>query len=231
MREAREVGGKPEVLLRKRHASGALATRAYVFPGGRLASADVIPAAQALSPWCPVVAAAERLPDVTPPARALGFWIAALRATFEAVGMLLARHPDGRLWSPSAGDMIRMAAYWRSLHRHETLFVTMMHDLELYLATDLLLYFAHWITPATHPRRFSGRFFMAPMPDDLVAVPEAIDQVWIDPDTALQRYASGDMDMMPVTMSILQTLSRFSSVAVAVEHLRNAPVEMVLPKP
>jgi 8-oxo-dGTP pyrophosphatase MutT (NUDIX family) len=230
MREAREAGGKPEVLLLKRHASEAFAAGAYVLPGGMLEPADVIPAAQALSPLCPAVAAAERLPDVTPPAKALGLWIAALRETFEAVGILLARHPDGRLWSPSPDDVIRLAAQRRSLHRNETLFVTLMHDLELYLATDLLIYFAHWITPEIHPMRFSTRFFLAPVPEDLVAAPAAVDQVWVAPETALQHYASGDMEMMTVTMSILQTLSRFPSVAAAVEHLRDTPVETVLPK-
>jgi hypothetical protein len=38
------------------------------------------------------------------------------------------------------------------------------------------------------------------------------------------------MEMMPVTRRILQTLSRFPLLAVAVEHLRAAPVETILPK-
>ena len=79
-----------------------------------------------------------------------------MRATFEAVGILLARHPDGRLWSPSPGDVIRLAAHRRSLHRNETLFVTMMHDLELYLATDLLLVPSTTVDRAP-PQRYTVR--------------------------------------------------------------------------
>ena len=233
MREAQDATRKPEVLLLKRYASEACAAGAYGFPGGVLEAVDIIPAAQALSPLFPPAAAAERLPDVAQPAHALGFWITAWRKTFAEAGILLARHADGRLWHPSPDDVIRLAAQWRSLRRGETMFVTMMHDLELYLATDLLIYFAHWITPEMCPRRFSTRFFLVHVPEELTAVPdrmEVVEQVWITPEAALQRHTSGEMEMMTVTTKILQTLCSFPSAAAALEHLQETPVTTVLPK-
>jgi 8-oxo-dGTP pyrophosphatase MutT (NUDIX family) len=233
MRAAVETAGKPEVLLLKRHARDAFAAGAHVFPGGMLEAADTIPAAQALSPAFPPAAAAMRLPDVASPAQALAFWIAAVRETFEEAGILLARHVDGRLWLPASADAIRLTAQRRSLHRGETTFVTMMHDLELYLATDLLVYFAHWITPESRPMRFSTRFFLAHVPAELTVLPAQVgvaEHVWLPPETALQRHASGTMEMLTVTTKILQTLSRFPSAAAAVEHLRDVPVDTVLPR-
>jgi 8-oxo-dGTP pyrophosphatase MutT (NUDIX family) len=192
---------------------------------------DAIPAALALSPTFPPEAATARLSAVMPPA--LAFWIAAVRETFEETGLLLARHVDGRLWLPAPADAIRLAAQRRALHRGETTFVTMMHDLELYLATDLLVYFAHWITPESRPMRFSTRFFLAPVAAELTVLPdqvEVVEHVWLAPETALQRHASGKMEMMTVTTTILHTLSRFSYAASAADHLRDIPVETVLPR-
>lgn len=233
MRDVPGVGNKPEVLMVKRHANEAFAAGAYVFPGGILEAADSIPAALVLSQGFPPTAAAALLPDVTPAAKALGFWIAALRETFEETGILLARYADGRLWEPSRREVVHIAALRRALQQGVTTFAAMMHDLERFLATDLLVYFAHWITPETYPLRFSTRFFLARVPSGLKAQPdhvEVVDQIWIAPEVALQRHATGEMEMMTVTTKILQTLSRFPSTTAAVEHLRDTSVETVLPK-
>ena len=233
MREVPGVGTKPEVLMLKRYADEAFAAGAYVFPGGLLEADDAIPASLVLSQELPPEAAAALMSDVQPASKALGFWIAALRETFEETGILLARLADGQLWEPSPAEKIQIAGQRRALQEGTAPFATVMHDLERYLATDLLVYFAHWITPETRPIRFSTRFFLARVPPGLEAEPdrvEVVDHVWLSPAEALQRYASGEMAMMAVTTKILQTLSQFGSAADAVRKLRYAPVETVLPK-
>jgi 8-oxo-dGTP pyrophosphatase MutT (NUDIX family) len=198
-----------------------------------LEAEDSIPASLVLSQEVPPEAAAALLSDVQPASKALGFWIAALRETFEETGILLARLASGELWEPSPTDRLQIAGQRRALQAGTAPFATVMHDLERYLATDLLVYFAHWITPETRPIRFSTRFFLARVPPGLEAEPdlvEVVDHVWISPEEALQRHAAGDMDMMTVTTKILQMLSQFGSVADAIRKLRYEPVETVLPK-
>jgi 8-oxo-dGTP pyrophosphatase MutT (NUDIX family) len=198
-----------------------------------LEAEDSIPASLVLSQTIVPEAAAALMSDVHPASKALGFWIAALRETFEETGILLARLADGELWEPSPAEKLQIAGQRQALHNSTAPFATVMHDLERYLATDLLVYFAHWITPETRPIRFSTRFFLARVPPGLEAEPdlvEVVDHVWISPEEALQRHAAGDMDMMTVTTKILQMLSQFGSVADAIRKLRYEPVETVLPK-
>jgi 8-oxo-dGTP pyrophosphatase MutT (NUDIX family) len=233
MRDIPGIGTKPEVLLLKRHAHEAFAAGAYVFPGGMLEADDTIPAALALSRGVSLAAAAARLADATPASQALGLWIAALRETFEETGILLACYADGRFWEASPAERVQLAAQRRAMQQGVTSFVNMMHDVERYLATELLVYFAHWITPEIRPLRFSTRFFLAQAPDRFTALPDAVEvveQIWLTPEEALQRHAKGEMEMMTVTVKILQTLSCFPSAAAAIEQLRDQPVATVLPK-
>lgn len=227
MREVPGVGTKPEVLMLKRHG-------AYVFPGGMVEPDDSIPAALALSHTFPAQVAAARFKDGTPPEKALGFWIAALRETFEATGLLFARLGDGRLWEPTPAEHAYIETNRRAFQQGLVTFVSMMHDLERFLATDLLVYFAHWITPETHALRFSTRFFLARVPSSLQAQLNHLkdsEPTWMTPEAALQRHAAGEMDMSTVTTKILQRLSAFTSAETALRQLRRVPVEAVLPKP
>jgi 8-oxo-dGTP pyrophosphatase MutT (NUDIX family) len=233
MREVPGIGTKPEVLMLKRHADEAFAAGAYVFPGGVLEAEDSIPASLVLSQQIPPEAAAALMSDVKPASKAFGFWIAALRETFEETGLLLARLANGELWEPTPAEKLQIAGQRRALQAGTASFATVMHDLERSLATDLLVYFAHWITPETRPMRFSTRFFLARVPSSLEVEPdrtEVVDHVWRSPEEALQRHAAGDMYMMTVTTKILQTLSQFGSAADAVRKLRYASVETVMPK-
>jgi 8-oxo-dGTP pyrophosphatase MutT (NUDIX family) len=233
MREVPGVGTQPEVLMLQHHAKEAGAAGAYGFPGGMLQADDYIPAALALSRGVSLDAAAARCADATPAPQALGFWIAALRQTFEETGILLARYADGRFWELSPADRVQLAAQRRALQKGVTTFVNMMHDVERSLATDLLIYFAHWITPENRPLRFSRRVFLARVPSGVTALPDAVEvveQLWITPEAALQRHAQGDLKMRPMTTDILRTLSRFRSAAQALEQLRDTPVTAVSPK-
>lgn len=233
MREVPGVDTKPEVLMLQHHAKEAGAAGAYGFPGGMLQADDYIPAALALSRGVSLEAAAARCADAIPAPKALGLWIAAVRETFEKTGILLARYADGRFWELSPADSVQLTAQRRAMQKGMTTFVNMMHDVERSLATDLLIYFAHWITPENRPLRFSTRVFLARMSSGLTALPDAVEvveQLWITPEAALQRQAQGDMKMMHMSTEILRTLSRFRSAAQAIEQLRDTPVTAVLPK-
>lgn len=233
MREVPGIDTRPEVLMLKRHDGDIFGANAYVFPGGMVEAADSIPAALILSQYVLPEAAAAMLGDGTPPPEALGFWIGALRETFEETGILLARLANGDLWNPNPAEAIQIAGQRRALNQGTAPFATIMHDLERPLATDMLVYFAHWITPEANPIRFSTRFFFARVPSTLEVQPdkvEVVEHVWISPEVALQRHANNEMKMFSVTVKILQTLSQYTTARAAEEQLRYIEVQPVLPK-
>jgi hypothetical protein len=120
----------------------------------------------------------------------------------------------------------------QALQQGRTNFPNLMHDLERALATDLLVYFAHGITPAGRTQRLSTRFFLAPMPSSVLTLPEqseGVKQLWVTPEAALQRHANGALALLPIAMHILQLLQPFPSAAAAMEHFRLQPVETILP--
>ena len=92
---ARAAGGF-DILLMQRHARSKFAAGDYVFPGGKIEVNDN-PADAA--EWCAgfdAARAATRLGVGGDVRTALGFWIGAIRETFEEVGVLLAVDDDGQ---------------------------------------------------------------------------------------------------------------------------------------
>jgi len=231
LRDLPGAGTKPEVLLVKRRSDSGFDAGKYSFPGGVLEPFDCLPAALALSPGVTAEEAALRMPDVEPSSRALGFWIAALRQTFAEADFLLARYGDGRLWEPSANDLHTLVWQRRAWQKGDTNFPNMMHELERWLATDLLVYFAHGLSPATSSPRFSTRCFLTRVPSGVSALPEtslAVDQLWLTAGEALQRHASGDLQATAFTAKILQLLEPFPTAEGAMNHhLRHQRAEML----
>src|SRR3990172_1038847 len=97
------------VLLLERHGSSRMAPGAFAFPGGRVEPSDAPPDADRLCRGLTADAAAPILHDVTPPERAIGFWIAALREAFEETGLLLAYDREGAPFAPDAPAAARLA--------------------------------------------------------------------------------------------------------------------------
>src|SRR5579864_1586414 len=154
-----------EVLMIVRHDAAGFAAGAMVFPGGKVDSADRSLISAAANP--------EKLSD-----EALAYRIAAIRETFEEGGVLLARARPG-------SGMLSDATLRDLGVRHDTKdFARFVGDAGLELATDLLVPFAHWITPKFSPKRFDTQFLLAPAPADQVAVHdgrEAVESRWITP--------------------------------------------------
>jgi 8-oxo-dGTP pyrophosphatase MutT (NUDIX family) len=132
----RRDGAKPRVMLGRRHSSHNFMPDKWVFPGGRIDRSDFT-APHATDLRHDVAA---RVGRTAPPARARALAMAAVRETFEEVGLLLARPAPPR---PGAGP-------WR-----EFLAQGALPDLA---ALDFV---ARAVTPAISPKRFDARFFMA----------------------------------------------------------------------
>jgi recombination protein RecT len=181
-----------EVLMTRRSASASFAPGAYVFPGGTIDPAD----ADAHG------AAARR---VTQDDTRLTQAIAAIRESFEELGILIARHADGR--PADANDIA-------ALDRHDS-FVAQCHSRGLLLAADQVFVLAHWVTDRDLPRRFDVPFLVARMPEGQTPVADEAEQfepVWVRPGDALERHKAGSFFMIFPTIRTLERLAKFDTV-------------------
>ena len=223
-------GGGVECLLMRRHLKSKFAAGDFVFPGGKI-EADDNPDDAAT--WCrglEVKEAARRLSLETAPRTALGFWVGAIRETFEEAGLLLAVDREG---GESAVDAPRFAEYRRACHADNRAFWTMVRAERLQLTTDRLVYFAHWITPEEQPLRFDTRFFAAPAPagqqasgDDY----EMTDLKWLTPAEAIEAQRRGEISLRNPTVKNLMLFDGALSTTQALDRLRDRPVPTIRPR-
>lgn len=181
----RRDGPKPRLLMGRRAKGHAFMPSKWVFPGGRVDRGDfTAPSASELDPQT-----AARLALTlrhTSPALPRALAMAAVRETFEEVGLLLARPAPVR---PGAGP-------WRPF-------------LDQGAAPDLaaLKFVARAITPPYRPKRFDARFFMADA-EALVSLerqPDCgeLDEIaWVDLDEAL------DLDLPNITRFVVQEIAQ-----------------------
>ena len=181
-----------ELLMTRRSMTASFAAGAYVFPGGGVDPADAAAHGQA-----------RRRPGQSD--LHLTQAIAAIRESFEELGVLLACHADGR---PAAdadiAGMDRKAA-----------FAPQCAERGLVLAADQVFVLAHWITDRDLPRRFDVPFLVARMPANQQPVADESEQfepVWVRPQDALERHAAGGFFIIFPTIRTLERLVAFDSV-------------------
>ncbi|NVH71900.1 MBL fold metallo-hydrolase [Paraburkholderia sp. JPY432] len=181
-----------EVLMTRRSAQASFAPGAFVFPGGAIDSSDAR------------IARSARRRATQDDAQAVQA-VAAIRETFEELGVLLAWRHDGVLVDDhDIAKLERATAIEDHCSQHG-----------LTLAADCVYPFAHWITDRDLPRRFDVQFFVARMPVDQTAVADGAEQfepLWVRPDEALARHAAGDFAMIFPTVRTLERLRSFDSV-------------------
>lgn len=197
-----------EVLLTTRHTAAGFAAGAAVFPGGKLDADD-----QAR-------ATADGAGDP--------FRIAAIRETFEESGVLLARRPasGAMLSAPELAELLARQSSTRD-------FGDFIDRAELMLATDLLVPFAHWITPVDQPKRYDTRFFLAPAPPGQLAQHdghEAVEVHWLTAAGAIAAAREGRIKLVMATRLNLLKLGRSRTVAEALETARQAEIVTVQPE-
>ena len=181
-----------EVLMTRRSATASFAPGAYVFPGGGIDAAD---------------SAAHRIAARRPGQGDLHLTqaIAAIRESFEELGVLLARHADGR-----PADAADIAAIQR-----DAPFAVQCEARGLTLAADQVFVLAHWITDRDLPRRVAVPVRVTRMPPAQAPVADESEQfepVWVRPADALARHQAGNFFMIFPTIRTLERLEKFVSV-------------------
>ena len=175
VRDAPDAPGGLQVLMTRRSAKASFAPGAYVFPGGGIDALDSAPATHA---------ACARRPGQSE--EQLTQAVAAIRESFEELGILLARHADGR----PAG-----AADIAALDRHAP-FAAQCAARGLRLAADEVFVLARWTGDRDLPRRFDVPFLIARMPEGQTPVADEAEQfepVWVRPQEALERSLAAPM--------------------------------------
>ena len=181
-----------EVLMTRRSMTASFAPGAYVFPGGGVDALDAQSHAQASR-------------RSTQSELHLTQAIAAIRESFEELGVLLARHADGGLASQHD-----IAALSRSAP-----FVSQCQARGLTLAAAEVFVLAHWITDRDLPRRFDVPFLVARMPGGQTPVADEAEQfepVWVRPADALARHAAGQFFIIFPTIRTLERLLDHTTV-------------------
>jgi 8-oxo-dGTP pyrophosphatase MutT (NUDIX family) len=209
-----------EVFMVVRHHEIDFASGALVFPGGKVDEQDADPAWGALAP------SAASAPD-------RAFLVAAARETFEEAGLVLARRRG-------AGDLLDADAAHRLVERYrapmlagEASFLDLVRAEDLLLAPDLMVRFAHWITPENQPKRFDTHFLLVSAPMAQIGAhdgAESVEGFWIAPRLALREAEAGTRTLLfPTHMNLLK-LAQHGSVAEAVTAARAARIVTVTPR-
>jgi 8-oxo-dGTP pyrophosphatase MutT (NUDIX family) len=203
-----------EVLMMRRNLKSGFVPGMYVFPGGGLDDADLLFKNNGLFN-CLDDASASGMLGVA--ADGLAYWAAAIREAFEESGLLLARNGAGSLVTLTDAEVAaRFDAQRRQLNAGELDFAALIAAESLQLAADQLVYFAHWITPVTAPRRYDTRFFMAEAPPEQEPFHddhETIAATWISPAGALTLHQRGEFEMRTPTVRTLETFANCNDVA------------------
>lgn len=210
-----------EVLMITRHAATVFAGGAAVFPGGRLDPEDSAPALLQRCRAVPEIDAAQ-----------MALRVCAIRETFEEAGLLLARRAGTEeLVAGSEVEEVQAALLGKLGHPPD--FTELVIEGGLELATDLLVPFAHWITPAIRPRRYDTYFFLAPEPERQEARHdghEAVDSIWVAPAQAAADGAAQRIKMIFATRFNLQKLARSTTRDAAFAAARTDTIVTVCPE-
>lgn len=183
-----------EVLMTRRSPTASFLPGAFVFPGGRVDPADH--QAHTLA----------RAPDAGGRYRTAA--LAALRETFEELGILLAAQADG---SPVTHSHLR------ELDRSQP-FYPQLQARGWTLPLNDVRMLACWITDLSLPKRFDTVFFAAMMPaqqEPVADEKEQFEPVWVRPQDALAQHQAGNFFMIFPTIRTLHWLSAFEQAGQA----------------
>ena len=188
----RDTPNGVEVLMTRRSMTASFAPGAYVFPGGGIDAADALAHSQSTR--------RTNQSDLH-----LAQAIAAIRESFEELGVLLARHADGRY--ANTEDVA-------SLDRQAP-FAAQCQQRGLTLLGGDVFVLAHWIADRDLARRFDVPFLVARMPEGQEPVADEAEQFepsWVSPFDALTRHAEGRFFIIFPTIRTLQRLQAYATV-------------------
>jgi 8-oxo-dGTP pyrophosphatase MutT (NUDIX family) len=215
VRHSESAGWK--IFLARRHHKQSFMAGAYVFPGGQVENYDKSSGLGSYIKKSPDFNPARILQEnELPEEEALGFFIAAIRETFEEVGILLGGSLSGDFVSFHDRNIrARYSEHRRRLYASEISLSEIAREEDIVFFPDVLVPYAHWITPEFENMRFDTRFFLAKLPPEQRPVADATElteSLWVTPKNALEMHQRKEIMLMPPTLKTIEELCAFKSI-------------------
>lgn len=217
----RDAPEGPEAFIMERSMTMAFSAGATVFPGGKVDSSDTVPDQlfrEADMPYWQ-----QTLGTTAEQAKRL--LMAAIRETFEEVGVLFARPiHGGALVDPRNFEEERVR-----IEAGQLVFSDFLTQYQLAPDFTYLRPWSRWITPIGESRRYDTHFFLAAFPygqEARLVTEEATSATWLRPQEALDLFGQGSTYLMPPTWAQFERLKGFRSVDEALAASpETAPIE------
>ncbi len=206
----RDNNEKIEVFMLKR-ASQTNFGGAWVFPGGKLDTDDGL---KDFADICFGLDDQEASAKLNTQEGGIHYWIACIRECFEESGILLACRANGELVNDTSDEENKLIKQYRKkLLNGEHVFLDMMKELDMQLATDQLAYIAHWVTPEIEKKRYNTRFFIAKSPAQRADHDgyEGVDSKWVNPEHALVEMKEGKFPIIMPTIKSLEFVAKYQT--------------------
>ena len=201
-----------EVFMVVRHHEIDFASGALVFPGGKVDEQDADPAWADFAPG-------SRRPTGSPTSSRRRARPSRRRAwcSRDRVMPIRCCRPTTHIgWSNSS----------RASRRGRVTFIDLVRSQDLLIATELMVPFAHWITPEGQPKRFDTHFLLISAPVEQLGAhdgTELVEGLWITPRQALGEAQAGTKTLLFPTEMNLRKLAGHRTVAEAIEATRATP--------
>lgn len=227
--------GPYEIFLMHRHRNQAFMGGTFVFPGGRLDDGDGHPALKEHLYGVTPEVLSQRLQEPTlSESTALGLHLTAIREMFEEASILLAVDVSGTVLNFRETETARrFAAYRDVLHRGEMTLMDLAVREGLRFALELLLPYAHWMTPEIESKRFDTRFFVARLPVGQRPTHDGFEltaSVWMTPAQALAEHEAGRIVLMPPTLKTVEELKAFRTTNELFKAVSGRTIHPILPQ-
>jgi 8-oxo-dGTP pyrophosphatase MutT (NUDIX family) len=227
--------GDWEIFLARRHQKQAFMAGAYVFPGGQLEETDNDPQLENYIKTADVFDPCRLLQDSSLPGeKALGFFIAAIRETFEEAGILLGGKTTGNFVSFHDEKVLkRFNDYRRELNSSQITLEEIARKENIFLFPDTLIPYSHWITPEFEKKRFNTRFFLAKLPPGQTPLADAMElteSLWVTPQKALEMHRQKEIILMPPTLKTIEELSAFRNIDELFSAAKTKIIYPILPQ-
>jgi 8-oxo-dGTP pyrophosphatase MutT (NUDIX family) len=216
-----------QVLLLRRHQASNVLGGAYVFPGGKLDTADQSPGLLAQLSQDAVTLQKRLAEPALSAQRAAGLFVAAIREAFEECRILLGQNEGNTPDLHALHNALTNGQSWSQATQ----------GLSLRLHTDTLVPWTRWITPrqaSVTSKRFDTRFFITRVPEGQTAAHddfEATETLWTTPREALIRYWEHQIELAPPQIMGLVQLARHADTASALAEAQSRQPPMVEPEP